>query len=257
MGLMYYVTLVLKWIWDRRDTILELVIILMIGWEIHEGNVQYALLARMNDNTSNTVHAIQTLQDEQKSSFGTMTTGVQNTVLAVQELQKQQQTSISQMKSLNSELQIAAETMKTQLAIVKEEQKQRLAEENKKPQFAILLRGDRVGATFPFLDKVNGTKDFPLVLTNIGDASATNGVLRITSDPSTHFTCDCKTVPWVGDDPEKGIEVSFDLLRPNERIPITLHTQTGYSGRLYFYIDGYSDQVPHQTAVARFAFVAY
>src|SRR5271156_5404175 len=47
-----------SWI-SLRDLLLELVVIALIGWEVHEGNKQYDLLKTMNSNAAATVAAMQ------------------------------------------------------------------------------------------------------------------------------------------------------------------------------------------------------
>jgi hypothetical protein len=60
-----------SWI-SFRDLILELVIIALIGWEVHEGNKQYDLLQTMNANTAATVTAVKNLQQAQDASLDTL-----------------------------------------------------------------------------------------------------------------------------------------------------------------------------------------
>jgi hypothetical protein len=60
-----------------RDLILELVIIALIGWEVHEGNKQFDLLKKMNDNTAATTAATGQLRQAQLDSLATLKDSLQ------------------------------------------------------------------------------------------------------------------------------------------------------------------------------------
>jgi hypothetical protein len=59
-------------LWDTHDTLLELVIIVMIKWEIHEENRQYCLLEQMIANTAANVAAMKELRTEHAKSLTDM-----------------------------------------------------------------------------------------------------------------------------------------------------------------------------------------
>ena len=90
------------------EIFLELVIIAMIAWEIHEGNKQYHLLETMNANAAATVAAMGKLQQAQDNSLKTSN------------------------DSLRANQQIAG-TLTNQLKILKIEQDARLEQQNRRP----------------------------------------------------------------------------------------------------------------------------
>jgi hypothetical protein len=101
-----------RWVWGARDTILELVIVAMIGWEIHEGNLQYTLLEKMNKNTADTVCAMEKLREEQAKS----------------------------LTEMNNTFGEAVKAMKSQLVILQTAQEAQRREQTKRPAFKLCIK---------------------------------------------------------------------------------------------------------------------
>jgi hypothetical protein len=77
-----------SWI-SLRDLILELVIIALIGWEVHEGNRQFDLLGAMNRNTAATVAAMNNLRQDQQASLATQKTTLETITAMNEGIQRQ------------------------------------------------------------------------------------------------------------------------------------------------------------------------
>jgi hypothetical protein len=165
----------LQWAWGVRDTILELVIIVMIGWEIHEGNRQYELLEKMNKNTA-------------------------DTVCAMEELRKEQAESLTAMNKTFGE---AVTAMKSQLAILQTAQQAQLREQSKHAEFKLCIKALHHGGCAPvgsqeyFSSDQSGYSVGTIAsvifdLTNTGDKDGTNVKLSLTADPE--YTLECQEV---------------------------------------------------------------
>lgn len=163
-----------RWI-PIRDFVLEIVVISLIGWEIHLSAAQETqqshnfgeqqrILGTMNGNTADTAQAmkdaavsLKALSDDQKTANGNV------------------QLTLDQTKSM-------ATALKQQLDILKQEQAARRAELSKKPSLE-LYAGDvplnSIGAAVPVKERTETSFSYNLHLKNGGTAAATNGELRI------------------------------------------------------------------------------
>lgn len=155
-----------------RDLLLEIVVIVLIAFELHDAGQQSAILGALNTSSSDTAQAIKTLVQDQKSSVAT---------------QKDSLTKIQQMNDVVAK----------QLDLLKQEQEERSAQENSHPKFTAWaesydIREQRLHSVSledlpnqgrpsvgllrePWVD--NSAVTVRLVLRNIGNATALNVVV--------------------------------------------------------------------------------
>jgi hypothetical protein len=97
---------------SRRDLLLEIVVIALIAFELHDASQQSTILDNLKKSSSDTARAMQTLVQDQKDSVGT------------------QKDSLAKIKETN-------DIIAQQLTILKTEQEERIAEENRRPKFEL------------------------------------------------------------------------------------------------------------------------
>lgn len=163
------------------EIFLELVIIGMIAWEIHEGNRQYHLLETMNANAAATVAAMGKLQQAQDNSLKTSN------------------------DSLRANQQIAG-TLTNQLKILKIEQDTRIEQQNRRPALELrtdtlepgvgrrvvrLESGGMPAAAGVHVTRTNGTTEVTLYfsLRNVGTGPAINVAMTARTSPKVHIRC--------------------------------------------------------------------
>jgi len=176
-----------SWI-SLRDLLLELVVIALIGWEVHEGNKQYDLLKTMNSNAAATVAAMQ------------------KSVEAMGKLQQAQDDSLKTSNaSLLANKQIA-DTLSNQLRILKVEQDARIEQQNRHPVFELTARTWEFGTGYHTVQvesgkdasataalRVNRTQDNQVevrfYLRNVGNAPAINVTATPRTATSVYIQC--------------------------------------------------------------------
>lgn len=153
-----------------RDLVLEVIVIMLILAEIVfgviGGNHQVSVLQQLNTSTSATATALRSLVDQQGKSADT------------------QAQTLSTISSMNS-------AMQNQLAILKKEQEQRLAELAKQPQIELLVGGINMGTLLhepvPLLESTSTQTTWEITLKNTGAATA-RGITFKVGTPATGVT---------------------------------------------------------------------
>jgi hypothetical protein len=174
-----------SWI-SLRDLLLELIVIALIGWEVHEGNKQYDLLNTMNLNAAATVAAMQK---------------------SVEAMGKLQQAQDDSLKTSNASLlanQQIAETLTNQLRILKVEQDARIEQQNRRPTLELttvtwemprrairLESGKSPGEAGVRVTRTNGTNEVTLyfALRNVGSSPAINVTVTPRATPEVYVQC--------------------------------------------------------------------
>lgn len=215
---------------SRRDFWMEVGVIGLITIEIvislvalrigiRDGKAQTLVLEHMENSTGATADTLRTLQTEQKESLDTQKTSLQT----IQQMNSAVQGSLKTNTAMNGAL-------RSQLAILKDEQQKRLAEEAKKPRIVarigtIALLG--AITPVPAKDLTATSVVYEITLWNEGTAMLLYGQLHITAvGPGVKIKSDRPSQqPWLsGDVTDKAtsIVISFERLRVGVHVSITV-----------------------------------
>ena len=218
------------WLTERSDSyerheqwraIQEIVVIVLIGWEIHDGRQQARLLQHLDTSAAATASAmtaasssLQSLADAQAKS-----------------LDRLSQMSDTLRDSLKTSGAMASATHK-QLNILEREQADRTAQLAKQPKFS--LTSFSMAHSFDPKDplvwysfeKYANSTSIPLTLLNFGDLTAHNGVLHVyvhakDVDLLSEGTFHAELVEQTRDEREYVMPL-FQYIRPLERLSVSL-----------------------------------
>jgi hypothetical protein len=220
----------------RRDFKMELWVIALILLEvligiggtifgIAEGNKQAAILDKMNTSTGATATATQgvnTYSQDQAAKLKTLADEQTKSLGSLEQMNAKLQSSLKQTADM-----VAA--AQEQLKILKEEQANRQAQLAKKPRLELHIGNSQLVATQPGpLDsrELTSTRaSYDLHLINLGDATATKGVFRITVE-GKNVSLDSRGFQRVqgepADSPEHIFLIGFDYVRSRVTTPIPI-----------------------------------
>jgi hypothetical protein len=245
----------------KRSFKLEVWVIVLIGIEIllsivglwygiREGNKQIAVLSQLNTSATATAKASEVQAD------------------ALPKLVEEQKNSLSSLSDMNANLQGSLKkttdmsvAMQKQLKILQDEQAARLAELAKKPKLELYVENVPLdsfsGVNFKAREASETKLTFDTFLINSGDATAHKGMVRVivdVKDVAISASAPSTPIPELEkDDPQHGVLIPFDYIRPGVRIPWTI-TLTYPAGQqpfsIYFNID--ADEIPTATRLGSF-----
>lgn len=162
----------------RRDLILEILVIVLIAAELVialvEGSSQNKALNAMAGSASQSVVAMKSVSD----SLGKLNDKQDRSLEAQRVANENLQNSVNQTTSM-------ATALRKQLKIIESEQAARLAQAAKKPKLELTINGTPLNVPYVPVtptDQTDTNQTFDLVVTNIGDATAHNGALRVATD---------------------------------------------------------------------------
>jgi hypothetical protein len=154
-------------VWTNRDTILELVIIALIAWEIHGSNEQLAVLDRMNG-----------LLDKMNQNAATTAMNGSLTAQDLKILKDQQAAALATEKSTLETISKVNKALQGQLSILQADQKQRAEELAKRPNMVLKVGGIQVstksadGAAVTAKEFGPKRAVYELMLQNVGNAES-------------------------------------------------------------------------------------
>jgi hypothetical protein len=162
----------------RRDLILEIVVIVLIAAEIGiawmEGRSQSRALDAMAGSANQSVIAMKSVSD----SLGKLNDKQDRSLEAQRTANKNLQDSLNQTT-------LMATALRRQLKIIESEQADRLTQAAKKPKLQITVNGIPLSipnSPIAVRDQTETSQTYDFVVTNVGDATAHNGILRIATN---------------------------------------------------------------------------
>lgn len=210
-----------------RDLVLEIVVIVLIGIEIVLGWQSIQAGAAENGKQMEILNALKTSVDSLNTSTNRTANNIEILSKAQTEALKTQENSLGTMSKINT-------AMQGQLDILREDQKQRLAELAKKPALRLLSNGTALDLPFPhnvfpkYMDATSGTFEF--VLNNAGDATARSFSVYF-GTPDKEVTLSAENsfgrllVPSDVNNLVNGIQIGVPVLSANGLLAIVLKLQ--------------------------------
>ena len=220
----------------RRDFRLELLVIALILLEvvigiagivygIREGNEQAVILSQMNASAAATAA---TIADVKKASL--------DQAARLKALADEQTKSLDSLSQMNDKLRASVKqtsdmtvAMQEQLRILKEDQASRQAQLAKKPKLELYAGTVPLSSLLSVPIKAREFKEqtakYDLYLRNLGDATATKGILRVVifaKDPSFESSVQVQRPYEEPDSVTHTFLMPFDYLRPNVAIPMSI-----------------------------------
>lgn len=220
----------------RRDFRMELVVIFLILLEVIigvggfvygvvEANKQAMILGQMNSNTAATAALMQdtkALSVDQATKLKMLAEEETKSLDSLHEMNRQMRASLGQIDKMTS-------AMKEQLAILREDQSNRRAQLSKKPKLELDIGGVPLNTFFKVPIKAREFTDtkavYDVFLKNLGDATATKGLLRIVvyaKDVGVQSNAPIQRPYEEANSVSHTFLSPFDYLRPSITLPMSL-----------------------------------